>query len=221
MSGGDNCYLTEDNCSLSDNDCYLPENNCDLTKNNYDLTENNCYLTKNDCYLSKMNAIWQISDGLKPQFQALSTKEEDFMKINRLIAATTTALILLTSLAMPNLAAPQALTSLKATASGHGTLTVGKEVLKVNTIVVQLDEDGTGEITVVTDLQFFVNCTWSAPADLSKGIDLKITGGTTASGATGSGKLMLRPNGKSIASLTMQGSSNTEKRKIQVNFVAE
>ena len=143
------------------------------------------------------------------------------MKVSRLIAATTAAFILLMSLAMPNLAAPQALTSLKATARGQGTITVGKEVLKVNTIVVVLDEDGTGEITIVSDLQFFINCTWSAPADLSKGVDLKITGGTTASGATGSGKLMLRPDGKSIASLSMEGSSNTAKRKIQVNFVAE
>jgi hypothetical protein len=122
---------------------------------------------------------------------------------------------------IPNPAAAQGLTSLKANARGTGTLTMGKEVLKVNTVVVELDEDGTGEITLVTDFQFFVNCTWTAPADLSKGIDLKITGGTTESGAQGSGKLMLKSDGKSIAGLTMQGSSNTEKRKITLTFVAQ
>ena len=122
---------------------------------------------------------------------------------------------------IPNPAAAQGLTSFKASARGQGTLTIGKEVFKVNTVVVSLDEDGTGEMTVVTDFQLFISCTWSAPADLSKGIDLKITGGTTASGATGSGKVMLKSDGKSIAGLTVQGSSNTEKRKIQLNFVAE
>jgi hypothetical protein len=88
-------------------------------------------------------------------------------------------------------------------------------------VVVKLKEDGTGEITVVTDLQLFVTCTWSAPADLSKGIDLKITGGTNAGSLEGSGKLFLRPDGKSIASLSIQAISNTAKRKIQLDFVAE
>lgn len=143
------------------------------------------------------------------------------MKVTRKLLAATAALGLFALLAVPNGATAQGLTSLKASAKGQGTLTIGKETMKVNTIVVNLNEDGTGEITIVTDLQFFINCTWSAPADLSKGIDLKITGGTTASGAQGSGKLALKSDGKSIAGLTMQGSSNTEKRKIQLNFVAE
>lgn len=143
------------------------------------------------------------------------------MRVSRLVTAITAALVFVTWLAMPNPAAAQGLTSLKATARGQGTLTIGQEVLKVNTVVVELDEDGTGEITLVTDLQFFINCTWTAPAELGKGIDLKITGGTTASGAQGSGKLMLKSDGKSVASLSLQGTSNTEKRKIQVNFLSE
>lgn len=143
------------------------------------------------------------------------------MRVTCELIAATAALALLILLPIPNRGASQQLTSLKATARGQGTLTIGKEVLKVNTVVVELDEDGTGTVTVVTDFQFFINCTWTAPAELSKGIDLKITGGTTASGATGSGKLMLKSDGKSIASLTIQGSSNTEKRKVQLNFVAE
>ena len=142
------------------------------------------------------------------------------MKVSRLVTAITAAFIFSTLPTMPNAAATQGLTYLKATARGQGTLTVGKEVLKVNTVVVELNEDGTGEITLVSDLTLFVSCTWSVGTDLSKGVDLKITGGTTASGAQGSGKLMLKADGKSIASLTMQGSSNTEKRKIVLNFVA-
>jgi hypothetical protein len=140
---------------------------------------------------------------------------------SRKVFAVIATLALLTLRATPNPASPLELTSLKTNARGKGTLTVGKEVFKVHLVVVQLNEDGTGEITLVTDLTLFVNCTWSAPADLSKGVDLKITGETTVSGATGTGKLLLRPDGKSIASLALQGISNTAKRKVQVNFVAE
>lgn len=143
------------------------------------------------------------------------------MRATREIFAATAVFCLLTLQPILGSAAAQGPTSLKASARGQGTLTIGKETMKVNTVVVNLSEDGTGEVTIVTDLQFFINCTWSAPTDLSKGIELKITGGTTASGATGSGKLMLKPDGKSIADLTMQGSSNTEKRKIELNFTAE
>src|SRR5258705_1569964 len=141
------------------------------------------------------------------------------MKPRRLIGAMTAALTLLTLLATPNLEAKQRLTSLLANARGQGTLTVGKEVFKVSHVVVKLKEDGTGEITLVTDLQLFVTCTWSAD-DLSTGIDLKITGGTNSGSVQGSGKLFLRPDGKSIASPTMDGMSPTVKRKVQLNFVA-
>ena len=140
------------------------------------------------------------------------------MKVSRKLVALTATLILLT--AVPHAAAPQGVTSLLATARGEGTLKVGQEVFKISTVVVNLKEDGTGEVTLVTDLQLFLQCTWSAPADLSKGIDLKITGGATAGGATGSGKLFLKADEKSIASLSIEASSNTVKRKIEVKFVA-
>jgi hypothetical protein len=143
------------------------------------------------------------------------------MKTSRKLFAISATLIFLTLPAMPNLATSQALTSLLATARGHGTLTVGREVFKITNVVVKLKEDGTAEITLVTDLQLFVTCTWSATDDLSKGIDLKITGGTNEGSAQGSGKLFLRSDGKSIASLSMEGMSTAVKRKIQVNFVAE
>jgi len=142
------------------------------------------------------------------------------MKVRRLIAAVTAALTLLTLLAMPSLASPQGLTSLLATANGKGTLTVGREEFEVSAVVVKLKEDGAAEITVVTDLQLLVTGAWSNPADPADGIDLKITGGATTN-IQGSGKLFLRPDGKSIASLKIDGMSPTAKRKIQLNFVAE
>lgn len=141
------------------------------------------------------------------------------MKVSRKLSVLIATLTLLTLLAVTNLAAPQAPASFFATARGEGTLTVGQEVFKVSTVVVKLKEDGTGEITLVTDLQLFVTCTWSASGEHSEGIDLKITRGTTSS-AEGSGKLFLRPDGKAIASLSIEGSSST-KRKIQLKFVAE
>ena len=143
------------------------------------------------------------------------------MKVSRKLFAVTTTLILLTFLPLAIATAQQPFTSLSANAKGQGTLTMGREEMKIHSVVVQLKEDGTGEIIIATDLTLFVNCTWTAPADLSKGIDLKVTGGTTAGGATGSGKLLLKPDGKSIASLSMQGTSNTSKRKIKIDFVAE
>ena len=143
------------------------------------------------------------------------------MKVSQKLSVVLATLTVLTSLAATNLAAPQAFTSLLATARGQGTLTVGREVFKVSSVVVKLKEDGVAEITLVTDLQLFVACTWSAPEDLSKGIDLKITTGTNASSAEGSGKLFLKPDGKSIASLSIQGVSTVAKRKLQLNFVAE
>ena len=139
------------------------------------------------------------------------------MKVSRKLSVLTAMLTLLT-LAVSTLAAPQGVTSLVATAKGQGTLTVGQEVFKVSTVVVKLKEDGTGELTLVTDLQLFVTCTWAATADLSDGIDLKLTAGSAS--AQGSGKLFLRPDGKSIASLSIDGRSNT-KRKVQLKFVAD
>jgi hypothetical protein len=143
------------------------------------------------------------------------------MKFSRKLFVVTATLTLLTLTARPKVAAPQGLTSLLATAHGQGTLTVGREVFKVSNVVVKLKEDGTGEITLVTDLQLLVHCTWSAPDDLSKGIDLKITGGASVGDAQGSGKLFLRPDAKAISSLSIEGSSNTSKRKIQLKFVAD
>lgn len=142
------------------------------------------------------------------------------MKLIRLIGPTTAALILFTLVAMPHQGAAQGITSLLASANGKGKLLVGREEFNVTAVVVKLKEDGAAEITVVTDLQLLVTGTWSNAADPAEGVDLKITGGTTSS-VQGTGKLLLRPDGKSIASLKVEGMSPTAKRKIQLNFLAE
>ena len=143
------------------------------------------------------------------------------MKLSRKLFVITTLLVLFASFALSNANPQHKLTSLLANAHGKGTLTVGDEVYKVTNVVVKLDEDKTGEITLVTDLQLFVQCTWSEPGDLSRGIDLKITGGITADSADGIGKLLLRPDGRNIASLSMEASANARKKKIQLTFVAD
>ena len=140
------------------------------------------------------------------------------MKIGRKLLVATATLTLLTLIVMPNLAAPQESKTLITTAHGQGTLTVGKESFRVSNVVVKLMEDGTGEITLITDLQLFVTCTWSADADPNEGINLKLSGGVMS--AQGSGKLFLRPDGKAIARLSIEGTSRT-KRKIQLKFVAD
>lgn len=142
------------------------------------------------------------------------------MKLSRLIGPTIAPLIFLTLLAMPRLASAQGITSLLASANGKGKLLVGREEFNVTSVVVKLTEDGAAEITLVTDLQLFVTGTWSDVEDPAEGIDLKITSGATGS-VQGTGKLFLRPNGKSIASLKMEGMSPTTKRKIQLSFIAE
>ena len=133
------------------------------------------------------------------------------------IASTLTLLILLP---VSNAAVPQKLTSLLASARGEGTLKVGDEEFQVSNVVVKLKEDGTGEITIITDLQLMLQCSWSTPDDLTKGVDLKIIGGTSVGSAQGSGKLFLRSDEKSIASLSIDGSSKIVKRKVALKFVA-
>src|SRR5215510_13630212 len=107
---------------------------------------------------------------------------------------------------MPAPAQTPKITSLTATAKGEGTITVtdpGVEERKrpLYSVVVTLRSNGDAEIVVVTDMQLIARGRWTKPADLSQGIALKITGGTVANNAKGTGKLYLRPDGKTIDKL--------------------
>jgi len=119
----------------------------------------------------------------------------------------------------------QKLTSLTASAKGEGTITVinpGVEERKrpLYSVVVTLRENGDAEIVVVTDMQLVARGRWTKPSDLSQGIALKITGGTVANNAKGTGKLYLRPDGKTIDKLNFDATS-TARSKVTVSFVAE
>jgi hypothetical protein len=115
--------------------------------------------------------------------------------------------------------------SFAGSAKGEGTITVSdNESHKITSVVINLREDGNAEFTFVSEIQLFAKGKWSAPSDLSKGISLKITGGVVEGDATGTGKLFLLPDGKTIDKLNIDalGPRNGAKnRKVTVVFVAE
>jgi hypothetical protein len=125
-------------------------------------------------------------------------------------------------LALPASTVAQRIVSLQSLAHGTGTLVTGDDEYKITGVLVILRENGEAEFTLFTDIQLYGQGQWSAGKDLSQGIDLKITGSVVKNekNAKGTGKLFLRADGKSIATLTMQGASNTG-GKFAVGFVAE
>lgn len=122
-------------------------------------------------------------------------------------------------MALPVYVSAQPVDHLRALAHGKGTLVLGKDKYNLTGVLVVLKENGEAEFTLYTDLQIYAQGQWSTGADPSQGIDLKITGGVFKD-AKGTGKLFLRADGKSIASLTGQG-TNDSGGKFEVNFVAE
>lgn len=98
-------------------------------------------------------------------------------------------------------ATPQRITSFNGTAKGQGTLTVGRDSSKISQVVINLKENGEADITLFTDVQLFVKGQCTASDDPAKGIALKISGGVVDGDATGTGTVVLRPDGKSISSL--------------------
>ncbi len=117
--------------------------------------------------------------------------------------------------------AQQKPTSLTANAKGTGTIKIGSEQFPLHAVVIKLNEGGALELTLVSEITVFFTGTWSAPDDLTKGIDLSITGSEDSSTMRGQGKLFLKPDGKSIASLKVQAESKLRKRLVAVDFVAE
>ena len=125
-------------------------------------------------------------------------------------------------LALPATTVAQRIVSLQSLAHGKGTLVTDGDEYKINGVLVILRENGDAEFTLFTDMQLYGQGRWSVGKDLSQGIDLQITGGVFKNEkyAKGTGKLFLRADGKSIATLTMHGASNTG-GSFKVGFVAE
>jgi hypothetical protein len=148
-------------------------------------------------------------------------------RLAQLLQLSIAAFVLLTCVAAGMATTPQTVTSLTANAKGQGTVTIadpeapnGARTHSVNSVVVTLRENGDAEIVLVSDIQLFARGRWTAPSEAGKGIALKITGGIVTGNAKGSGKLFLRPDGKSIDRLNFEVKSSA-RSKVTVAFVAE
>ena len=108
-----------------------------------------------------------------------------------------------------------------AVASGQGTLRVGEERFKINSVIVKLIEDRKAEITLVSDITVFLTGTWSNHGESQEEVDLEVTGGATPGGMEGRGKVFLTSDGKSVTRLSLKGMSRTSKRPVEANFAAK
>src|SRR5215470_4937267 len=107
-----------------------------------------------------------------------------------------------------------------ATAKGKGTIKVGRETFQINSVVIKLLDDGSAEITLVSEITFFVSGKWTQDGASPKTYNLQITGGA-AGGAEGTGKVVMREDGTSLDRLTAQGGTRTSTRKVAIDFVAD
>ena len=108
-----------------------------------------------------------------------------------------------------------------AVANGQGTLRVGDERFKINSVIVKLVDDRKAEITLVSDITVFLTGTWSNHGESQEEVDLEVTGGATPGGMEGRGKVFLRSDGKSVTRLSLNGMSRTSKRPVEANFAAK
>jgi len=108
-----------------------------------------------------------------------------------------------------------------AVSNGQGTLRVGDERFKINSVIVKLIDDRKAEITLVSDITVFLTATWSNHGDSQEEFDLEVTGGATPGGIDGTGKVFLSSDGKSVTKLTLKGVSRTTKRAVEANFAGK
>ena len=107
------------------------------------------------------------------------------------------------------------------TAKGKGTIKIGSETFQVSSVVVKMLDDGTAEITLVSEITFFLSGKWTADSTSPKSYNLQITGSGASAGAQGTGKVVMRDDGTSLDRLTAQGGTKTSSRKVSVEFVAD
>jgi len=141
------------------------------------------------------------------------------MKIKKLL--TTASILVLSIFGTSGAAkAPQDGQFRLAHANGDGMLKVGSEQFKIGSVVVKLLDDRKAEITLVSDITFFVTGTWSQSAESQDSFDLQITGGASPGGLDGDGKLTLGKDPKDLR-LTLKGKSRTSKKNIEVQFAGK
>jgi hypothetical protein len=119
---------------------------------------------------------------------------------------------------LPVYAQGQKLDSLTVVAKGHGVIADALDERKFTAALAVLRLDGTVLITLISDLQLQAQGTWSVGA-LPEEILLTISGGDVSGNATGTGKLLLSDDRKSIKELTIKGKT-FDGREIAITFAA-
>ena len=142
-------------------------------------------------------------------------------RIRLLMRWTSTLLVLLfAQFFLPASAPGQNSNALTVKAQGHGVIADALEQRKFTGALVVLRQDGTVFITLSSDLLLQAEGTWSASDSSPDEILLKITGGELSGNVTGTGKLVLSNDRKSIKELTIKGKL-FDGREIMVTFVAD
>lgn len=136
------------------------------------------------------------------------------------ILATASILVLSSFSTVGAAKAPQEGQYRLAHANGDGKLKVGQEEFKVGSVVVKLLDDRKAEITLVSDITFFVTGTWSQNGASQDAFDLQITGGASPGGLDGGGTLTLGKDTKDLR-LVLKGKSRTSGKTIEVHFVGK
>lgn len=108
-----------------------------------------------------------------------------------------------------------------AVSKGEGTLRVGDEKFKINSVIVKLIDDRKAEITLVSDITVFLNATWSNHGESQEEFDLEVTGGASPGGIEGRGKVFLSSDGKAVTKLSLKGVSRTTKRAVEASFAGK
>lgn len=102
--------------------------------------------------------------------------------------------------------------------NGQGTLKVGHEQFKINSVVVKLIDDRKAELTLVSDITIFLTATWSSHAESQQEFDLDMKDSDSRGGFEGTGQVVLGNDGKSITRLNLKGVSRSTKRAVEVSF---
>jgi hypothetical protein len=121
---------------------------------------------------------------------------------------------------VPALAVDEKPKSLMITASGKGTIKVGREQFPLHSVVLKLKEEGKLELTLVSDITLFFEGSWSWADEAGKTVELKLQGGPTGA-LQGGGKVILRNDGNSMERMTLQASNKFRKTVVDVHFVAD
>ena len=141
------------------------------------------------------------------------------MKPRQILAAA--SILVLSILGASATTTSQNVQSRLAHANGEGKLKVGQEQFKVTGVIVKLLDDHTAEISLISDITFFITGTWSQNGESQEDFDIQITGGATSGGLEAAGKLTLGKDTKSDLRLTLKGKSRTTKKTVEINFAGK